>query len=230
MGQGASIIEYDYHNMNQLLGQSPQLITGEWKRNFTPSEATYWEASNNKIKAGVRVDEWPLKQPSDEHFTFGHHYFYVTGNGTEYHYDADNDNWVSDQPPEHLNEFVDQWKELLTSAEEAAGETTTAVTQKGEIKHSRNTRNQSLLAAQNTHMPNNFQIAEDDDTQIINNQQIAGQNNTHKRDQTNISTDRVDKLERENTQMSNHITMLMNRIDKLEKQNNQMMQKMQKMK
>lgn len=105
-------------------------------------QATFWEKNNESIKIVISRNFWPChKSDPDGKFIYGHHYFNFTSNIEKNNfYDLENKEWINGDPSQKFLDLFQKWDKFISAVEADAGETTTVITQKGEIKHSKETR------------------------------------------------------------------------------------------
>jgi len=119
MGQTTSIIEYPFEKIDELIVHSKLFQQEGWVNSIDQSKKTitYRLSSDKTSYATISENEWPVKKDKGQ-FVQGHHYYHIISSGKTYHYDADRDEWVGEQPPETSNDFIEKFQQLLKSAEE----------------------------------------------------------------------------------------------------------------
>ena len=126
MGHKHSLIDYDYDELNYLIGSCNEFNnhSQKWDRHFSPLNCIYWINNtknlllNKKLRAGINANHWPIKEKQLENsdLLVGHHYYYITLNYQKYYYDIENNRWIDLVPPEALNQFIYSWITLIDSA------------------------------------------------------------------------------------------------------------------
>src|SRR6187401_1441387 len=107
MGQTTSIIEYPFDDVNRMISRSTVFQSECWTNSIDQNKrvATYKLPSNKAVTVTIAETEWPT-QKDQRQLTQGHHYYHINVSGKTYHYDADRDEWVGDQPPEKFDELA----------------------------------------------------------------------------------------------------------------------------
>ncbi len=119
MGQSASITDYSFNEITDMINKSPIYKSDEWisSTDKKSNSITYKIPTNKNLMVTIAENEWPV-QKKTEKMILNHHYYHIQASGKKYHYDVDTEEWVGVHPPERIINFSNKFQSLITSAEE----------------------------------------------------------------------------------------------------------------